>query len=178
MTQLAIAWVNSGQRLDCKKGTLKTTFGHSTTPYAEAIEKSGLSTLQERRLDLFDKFAVKLANNPEYENWLPKTTFTGCNLRRELVFLEKYSATDFFHADLDTRKLFKRRKLFEDTESFITVLSFDELCSLDLDKYDLYRHIWVLIMFRLFTLVWLVVYGMCHCPQKRSHSDEEDKTEY
>ena len=76
-----------------QRGTLKTIYGHDVS-YADALEESGLPTLNERRQELFDNFAMKLANNPEYREWLPKTEFTGYDLRKELIFTEKFASTD------------------------------------------------------------------------------------
>ena len=74
-------------------GTLKTVYGAKVS-YREALERSGLPTLRQRRRDSLDRFAIKLANNPEYDHWLPKTTFTGYDLREELIYVEKFAATD------------------------------------------------------------------------------------
>ena len=73
-------------------GTLKTIFNQDS--YRNALEKSGLQTLHERRQECFDRFAIKLANNEDYKEWLPQTVFKGYNLREELIYVEKYAATD------------------------------------------------------------------------------------
>ena len=74
-------------------GTLKSVFGYDKS-YATALQLSGLPSLAERRQQCFDKFAIKLATNPDYEHWLPKTTFTGHDLREELIYIEKFASTD------------------------------------------------------------------------------------
>ena len=74
-------------------GTLKTIFGYKKS-YAAALEDSGLEPLYERRQTCFDRFAIKLANNPDYNHWLPRTVFTGYDLREELIYVEKFAATD------------------------------------------------------------------------------------
>ena len=77
---------------------------------AEALEMSGLQTLEERRQDCFDRFAIKLANNEEYSSWLPKTKFTGYNLRKEVIYDEYFAATD----RLRNNPLYPiRRRLYE-----------------------------------------------------------------
>ena len=74
-------------------GCLKTIFGYEKS-YRETLEKGRIQSLEERRQDIFDKFAVKLAKNPDYQHWLPKTSFTGYDLREELIFTEHFAATE------------------------------------------------------------------------------------
>ena len=74
-------------------GTLKTIFGYDKS-YATTLELSGLQSLLERRQQCFDNFAIKLAMNPDYEYWLPRKKFTGHDLREELIFIEKFAATE------------------------------------------------------------------------------------
>ena len=74
-------------------GTLKTIYGYKTS-YSVALEESGLEPLYERRQVCFDRFATKLADNEQYDHWLPKTKFTGYDLREELIYVEKFAATD------------------------------------------------------------------------------------
>ena len=73
--------------------TLKTIYGYDVS-YAKALEESGLPTLEERRQDYFDRFALKLANNSEYSDWLPKSIFTGYDLREEHIYKESFASTD------------------------------------------------------------------------------------
>lgn len=74
-------------------GTLKTIFGYDLS-YRKALDEAGLETLHERRQLCFDKFAIKLSDNPEYQEWLPKTRFVDYDLREELVFEEFFAATE------------------------------------------------------------------------------------
>lgn len=67
--------------------TLKIIYGPKIS-YRTALEQSGQISFRERRQECFDNFAIKLANNPEYEQWLPRTTFTGYDLREELIYEE------------------------------------------------------------------------------------------
>ena len=76
-----------------QRNVLKSIYGYKIS-YAEVLEMSGLQTLEERRQDCFNQFAIKLANNEKYSSWLPKTKFTGYNLREELIYDEYFAATD------------------------------------------------------------------------------------
>ena len=76
-----------------QRNVLKTIYGYKVS-YACALELSGIQSLEERRQDCFDRFAIKLANNKEYEEWLPRTKFTGYDLREELIYDELFASTD------------------------------------------------------------------------------------
>ena len=53
-----------------------------------------MRSLFDRRQDCFDRFAIKLANNKEYDEWLPRSKFTGHDLKQELIYVEKFAATE------------------------------------------------------------------------------------
>ena len=96
MTAAYHPMLNLDQRKELERlqmTTLKTIYGYKVS-YAKALEESGLSTLEERRQDFFDRFSLKLANNPDYASWLPKARFTGYDLRKELIYNESFAATD------------------------------------------------------------------------------------
>ena len=76
-----------------QRNVLKVIYGFHTS-YSEAIEKSGLETLQDRRQRLFDRFALKAADDPRFKKWFPRKVFTHPNLRRELLFEEKFAHTE------------------------------------------------------------------------------------
>ena len=76
-----------------QRNTLKTIFGHELS-YKQALELSGLQTLNQRRDEFFDKFVKNLSENKDFEHWLPREEFTGYNLRRELIYTEKFAKTD------------------------------------------------------------------------------------
>ena len=64
-------------------------------PYSELLERSGLVSLQERRLSLLDKFIVKTAKNPRFaEHWSPRGVFHHHDLRREFFYEEKNARTE------------------------------------------------------------------------------------
>ena len=50
---------------------LKIIYGF-TYSYTELLSKSGLDTLEERRKNLTDKFALKMKNNPKYSHYFPE----------------------------------------------------------------------------------------------------------
>ena len=70
-----------------QRNCLKTIYGFQTS-YSDAIEMSGIERLDVSRSNSFDKFAMKLADSKIYQNWLPKQSFSGYDLRKELFFKE------------------------------------------------------------------------------------------
>ena len=71
--------------------TLRIIYGHQKS-YAEILEDSGIERLSERRLRIIDRFIVKCAESDRFgERWFPKKEFTHMDLRRELVYVEKYA---------------------------------------------------------------------------------------
>ena len=73
--------------------SLKTIFGHHLS-YGEILQQNGIQTLEERRSLAFDKLCIKLANNPRYKEWLPEQEVCHYDLRRELVYREKFARTE------------------------------------------------------------------------------------
>jgi hypothetical protein len=73
--------------------SLKTIFGHHLS-YEEILKQNGIQTLEERRSQALDKLAIKLSNNGRFKDWLPEQEFQHYNLRKELVYKEKYARTD------------------------------------------------------------------------------------
>ena len=72
---------------------MKTIYGHHIS-YEEALEKSGIKTLYERRNDAFDKFCLKTEKNPSFSHWLPRVEFTHYDLRRGRIFEEEFARTE------------------------------------------------------------------------------------
>ena len=72
---------------------LKCIYGFITT-YKEALKKSGLMSLEERRRDLCRKFALKTAENPRYEHWFPLRRRPDYDLRKERKYEEEFAATE------------------------------------------------------------------------------------
>ena len=55
-----------------QRNVLKCIYGFEVS-YRDALEQSGLPSLEARRRELVDKFALKLKDNDEFSNvWLPK----------------------------------------------------------------------------------------------------------
>ena len=75
-----------------QRGTLKTIFGQET-PYEEALELGQIESLHERRCNAFDKFVKELSENERFAHWLPKQEFSGYDLRKELIYVEKRART-------------------------------------------------------------------------------------
>ena len=79
--------------------------------YADTLEMSGLEYLCERRLRLVDKFIIKCAMSERFsEKWFPKKEFVHMDLRKELVYVEKYARTSRLY---DSPLYFYRRRLNE-----------------------------------------------------------------
>jgi hypothetical protein len=95
-----------------QKMTMHTIYGHDKS-YKCILEENQIQTLKERREEMFEKFCLKLEKNQRYNDWLPKQTFTHYDLRKELVYEEKFART----ARLYNSPLYSvRRKLNEISE--------------------------------------------------------------
>ena len=71
---------------------LKTIYGFGYS-YREALEKSGLPRLNERRKEICKTFAEKTATNPRYDHWFPKKRPGEHDLRKRPTYEEKFAAT-------------------------------------------------------------------------------------
>ena len=72
---------------------LKIIYGWNIS-YTDALVKSGLSTLEERRASLMEKFARKLEANKRYEDWIPKHSDYSYPIRRKLIYQEERARTE------------------------------------------------------------------------------------
>ena len=72
---------------------LKIIYGDSTS-YKDALEKSGLATLEARMLTLVEKFTFKTADNKRYGDWFPKHEEYDYNLRKKLVYHKEFASTE------------------------------------------------------------------------------------
>ena len=86
---------NMEQKLEkIQKSALKMIYGFDKSK-EQLYSLSGLPTLKERRDQLFERFCMKLYSNPRFkEEWLEERTFTGPNLRRQRILIEKPSRTN------------------------------------------------------------------------------------
>ena len=77
-----------------QRNILKVIYGFKMS-YREALEVSSLERLSARRQRFFDKFMKKAAENPRIrDRWFPLRTFIHPNLRRELIYEEKFAKTE------------------------------------------------------------------------------------
>ena len=84
----------SEQLESLQRKALKIIFGYKTS-YATAIEEAGIERLSVRRSSAVDKFILKAVKNPRFCNeWFPKKPFYHKDLRKEMVFIEKYARTE------------------------------------------------------------------------------------
>ena len=75
-----------------QRRVLKTIYGCGTS-YREALERSGLQRLAERRMDLCMKFAKKTAENQRYSHWFPPNEPIPHNIRRRRQYKEERTST-------------------------------------------------------------------------------------
>ena len=87
---------------------MKTIFGFSTT--YDALAKSGLARLSDRREEILKKFALKTAKNPLFEHWFPRHLPSKYNLRKEKQYEEELARTE----RLRNSPLFVMRRLLND----------------------------------------------------------------
>ena len=77
------------ERLQLK--AMKIIYSHDTT-YSQAIEKSGILSLEERRKELVLNFALKTTKNNRFaDGWFPKQPPCTYNVRKQRVY-KKFKA--------------------------------------------------------------------------------------
>ena len=69
---------------------LKVIYGPETS-YREALQQSGLCRLEETRIDLCRKFAIKAEQNPRYKRWFPEADETGHDTRHKKRLMEEWA---------------------------------------------------------------------------------------
>ena len=72
---------------------LKVIYGFNTS-YANALEKSELKTMKERRDEAFKTFAKKTSMNPDHVGWFPTHDERPYKLRKEPKYIEEHATTD------------------------------------------------------------------------------------
>ena len=72
---------------------LKTIYGFGTS-YREALQRSGLDRLSERRQQLCKSFAKKAEMNPRYSHWFPLNHSIDYDLRRTKKYKEELATTE------------------------------------------------------------------------------------
>ena len=73
-----------------QKRTLRAIYGYELS-YAKLLNKSELSTLEERRVKAFERFTTKTLKNKKYESWLPLKENIRTN-RTTSTFKEEFAA--------------------------------------------------------------------------------------
>ena len=76
-----------------QRTAMNIIFGPSTS-YRDALHRSGLPRLSERRSELFGKFALKTFNNPRYSHWFAPAPNKNHDLRKKPKILKKKPKTD------------------------------------------------------------------------------------
>ena len=80
-----------------QRTALQIIFGNKLS-YRKLLEISGLPMVSERRMALLDRFILKAAASEKYkESWFPRKTFYHQDLRKELIYEEKFAKTDRFY---------------------------------------------------------------------------------
>ena len=89
---------------------LKVIFGYNVKK-EDLLEKSGLSTLEERRGGLFKNFCLKIHSTPRFRSqWLKERQFVGHDLRNQMIIEENFARTE----RLFKSPLFSMRRLLND----------------------------------------------------------------
>ena len=62
--------------------------------YRDILENNGIESVSERRQRLLDKFVIKTRSSGRYaDKWFPQKEFIHYDLRKELVYEEKFART-------------------------------------------------------------------------------------
>ena len=87
--------VNQSEAIErCQRLVLKIVYGFDVT-YAEALSKSGLKMLSQRRKEMFDSFCQKTSQSTRFSSaWLPKKEQSEMGLRNKKKYIEFHSRTD------------------------------------------------------------------------------------
>ena len=72
---------------------LKIIYGFRVS-YREALERSGLLPMTERRIQAFTKFTNKTAASGKFDHWFPLQEKTNYNLRKTQKYVEFHANTD------------------------------------------------------------------------------------
>ena len=76
-----------------QKTALQIIFGFSDS-YSKNLEKSGLQSLEERRICAFKAFTLSVVKNERYESWFPRLDQSTMNLRERKTFVEQFARTE------------------------------------------------------------------------------------
>ena len=76
-----------------QRRSLKSIFGLHVS-YEDALKRSGLPRLDDRRCEIFKKFAVKAGGNDRFKDWFPLNSPSKYNLRKEKTFKEFHAKTE------------------------------------------------------------------------------------
>ena len=76
-----------------QKLALKIIYGVYEADYQMLLNKSGIKSLEERRLGFIDGFINKALAHPVYCNWFPTREFEHYDMRREVIYEEKFART-------------------------------------------------------------------------------------
>ena len=75
--------------------------------YSDHLDRAGLVRLEERREEIFKKFAIKSASNTRFcDRWFPKKSIGPYSIRNPLVYEETHARTE----RLKNSPLFQMRK--------------------------------------------------------------------
>ena len=72
---------------------LRIIYGHKKS-YSALLHIIEIESLRDRRSRLVDKFVLKTAANPAFEDWFPLKNFTHHDLRVEKIYHEEFARTD------------------------------------------------------------------------------------
>ena len=92
---------------NCQKRVLRIIYGYQNT-YEDLINAANIKTLEERRENMFEKFAIKMSKSERFSRkWLPKRENERENLRDSKKYIEFYARTDRMY----NSPLFKMRRI-------------------------------------------------------------------
>ena len=72
---------------------LKTVFGWNSS-YSQILEENSISSLKERREDIFKRFAVKASKDSRFSHWFPLNYAPAYDVRTREKYREKCVRTE------------------------------------------------------------------------------------
>ena len=91
-----------------QKKCLKILYGYDLS-YTQLLQKSGLESMEERRIRQFEKFTKKTSENPKYTGWFPLKEQVR-DTRKPRPYREERASSDRLYRS----PLFAMRRLLND----------------------------------------------------------------
>ena len=101
--QLNQTQINQLERV--QRRCLRLIYGYGKS-YSELLQESGLSSLEERRILQFQKFAANSLKNQKYQHWFPPNTNTRVGRHTHKYLEEKSTGNRLYNSPIYAMRRF------------------------------------------------------------------------